>query len=73
MFAPCPPTPSPEQPTDGQLMARERGDDLDKSAHCGERPQYQGTESQHGPWSSSRPSLLENPCCCFTCQTAHSG
>ena len=27
MSAACPPTPSPEQPSDGHLRARERGDD----------------------------------------------
>ena len=42
------------------------------AAHCGETPQYQGTESRHGPQSCNGPSQMENPCCRLTCQTAKS-
>ena len=47
----------------------------DMAAHRKKKSQYQGTESQHGPQSSSssRPSQMENPCCRLTCQTAQRG
>ena len=57
---------SPQMDTSGQ--EEEGTTKRDMVAHCGERPQYQGTESRQGPQSSNRPSLIENPCCRLTCQ-----
>ena len=58
---------------DTSVQEKEGTTKRDMAAHCGERPQYQGTESRHGPQSSSRPRQMENPCCRPTCQTAQIG
>ena len=62
---------SPLMDTSGQ--EREGMTKRDMATQHGKRPKYQGTDSWHGPQSSSRPSQMRNHCCRLTCLTMQRG